>query len=548
MSTIPTVRIISPDLSRVFFTPHVTDIILDVLVNLCLLTLVRHSGADGVRVADKMMEDHPSPSKLSKHNSEPDVRDTAWKNNTTTIFESINERRVDDISLEYFYQPHTLSALVLSIAFVIYLAFTRNNDSLEENIWVGLLVAVFFFLLLSSLAFPNGPFTRPHPVIWRIVFGVSVLYLLLLLLLLFQNYQTVKSIMYWFYPDLKDFHIDSEKEYGVNCSDITWDRVKSHIDVFAWAHLTGWTMKALLIRHYGICWTISVTWEITEYYFAHLLPNFAECWWDALILDVVVCNGLGIWLGMKICEWFEMRTYKWESIKNIPTARGKIRRAVLQFTPASWTNFTWMDPNCTYKRIFAVTELVVLWQVTELNTFFLKHIFEAPPAHPLNIARICLVGVIVAPSLRQFYCYVTDTQCKRLGTQCWVFCAIMMTEALICVKFGLKLFKQTQIVNIVTWIVIQVRERIVSMSIIPNFFPLQFVMSIACVWLCARWAKRCFDKKHQISDKDEMDSLKTSSPSHARTRSLIEMVRGVNSSLSSQALKKRPKQQNGCST
>lgn len=32
---------------------------------------------------------------------------------------------------------------------------------------------------------------------------------------------------------------------------------------------------------------------MTEMVFAHLLPNFLECWWDALILDVLVCNGLG---------------------------------------------------------------------------------------------------------------------------------------------------------------------------------------------------------------------------------------------------------------
>jgi Phosphatidyl serine synthase len=49
--------------------------------------------------------------------------------------------------------------------------------------------------------------------------------------------------------------------------------------------------------------------------FAHLLPNFAECWWDALLLDVVICNGLGIWLGMFIARKLEMRNYRWESIK-----------------------------------------------------------------------------------------------------------------------------------------------------------------------------------------------------------------------------------------
>ncbi len=87
------------------------------------------------------------------------------------------------------------------------------------------------------------------------------------------------------------------------------------MDVFALAHFLGWAMKALLVRHYGLCWTISVTWEITEVAFAHLLPNFAECWWDSWVLDVLVCNGLGIACGMYVCYFLEMRTYQWESIK-----------------------------------------------------------------------------------------------------------------------------------------------------------------------------------------------------------------------------------------
>ena len=49
--------------------------------------------------------------------------------------------------------------------------------------------------------------------------------------------------------------------------------------------------------------------------FTHLLPNFAECWWDTLILDVLLCNGLGIWIGMVICRKLEMHDYHWESIK-----------------------------------------------------------------------------------------------------------------------------------------------------------------------------------------------------------------------------------------
>lgn len=54
---------------------------------------------------------------------------------------------------------------------------------------------------------------------------------------------------------------------------------------------------------------------IFRVFFAHLLPNFQECWWDALILDVLLCNGLGIAVGMLICRLLEMRVFHWESVK-----------------------------------------------------------------------------------------------------------------------------------------------------------------------------------------------------------------------------------------
>lgn len=40
-------------------------------------------------------------------------------------FSYINERPVDDISLEFFYKPHTITLLAVSIAAVIYTAFVR---------------------------------------------------------------------------------------------------------------------------------------------------------------------------------------------------------------------------------------------------------------------------------------------------------------------------------------------------------------------------------------------------------------------------------------
>lgn len=69
-------------------------------------------------------------------------------------------------------------------------------------------------------------------------------------------------------------HSVALQEYGVNCSDVNLERVWSHVDVFAASHFFGWIMKALLVRHYGILWTISVMWEITEVINHHMKTVF----------------------------------------------------------------------------------------------------------------------------------------------------------------------------------------------------------------------------------------------------------------------------------
>ncbi|XP_047239445.1 phosphatidylserine synthase 1 isoform X2 [Girardinichthys multiradiatus] len=348
-------------------------------------------------------------------------------------FRKINDQQVDDICLDFFYKPHTITLLTVAVLSLMYFAFTRDDEKSDINLRVGLLVVVSFFLVISVLAFPNGPFTRPHPAIWRMVF--------------------VKTLMYWLDPDLRCAKREADiMEYAINCTVITWERILSHFDIFAFGHFAGWAMKALLIRSYGLCWTISITWELTELFFMHLLPNFAECWWDQVILDILLCNGGGIWLGMAVCHFLEMRTYRWASIKEIHSTTGKIKRAVLQFTPASWTYVRWFDPKSSFQRLAGIYIFMILWQLTELNTFFLKHIFVFQASHPLSWCRILLVGFITAPTVRQYYAYLTDTQCKRVGTQCWVFGAIAFLEALACVKFGLDLFSKTQIWHVVLWL------------------------------------------------------------------------------------------------
>ncbi|CAJ0941402.1 unnamed protein product, partial [Mesorhabditis belari] len=393
-------------------------------------------------------------------------------------YQMINDRIVEDITLDFMYKPRTLTILSFFCAVLVYLAF-RNDTNADDNLYQGLLGALSLFLVVSALAFPNGPFIRPHPIVWRTIFGLSVAYMVLLQFCLFLTYDQIKAMLVYFDPVGLSAEKLVEKEYAVNCSDLSWARVWSHMDIFAVGHFLGWAMKALLIRHNNICWLISCAWEFTEVIFTHLLPNFEECWWDAIGLDIFLCNGLGIFVGLRISNFLSMKSFHWESIKDIKSTRGKVRRAVLQFTPESWSQNNWTDVYAI-KRTFAVFLFVMIWLITELNTFFLKHIFVIDTSHPVVFWRIILIALISAPSIRQYYAFATDPRVKRLGMQCWVYCAVCALEAAICIKVGRDQFQPAKLLLIAAWI----------------FF--MFAMTFATILLSVKWAERNKDLTKKV--------------------------------------------------
>ncbi|CAH8624457.1 unnamed protein product [Heterobilharzia americana] len=368
----------------------------------------------------------------------------------------IEQQKVDDITIGVFYRSRTLTVLAIIWSGLVYIAFSKSpTQPLPYNLYHAFIAVCVIFLLISVMIMPNGPFIRPHPAIWRIVFGASLLYFLCLVAVVFLRLDEARAVLIWVYPELKYMrHSDIlDKEYAVNCSQISLARVYSHMDIFAVAHFFGWLVKAILLRHHIIAWTLSINWEITEVAFSHILPNFSECWWDSLILDVLVCNGLGIQCGMWLCRWLEMRNYKWDSIRNIPGARGKLKRAFLQFTPRSWTHTRWLHPDSSILRSFLLSQLILVWQLAELNSFFLKHIFIVKPGHILTQSRLLLITLISAPAIRQYYLYVIDPHIKRVGSQLWLFIAIVLTEGLVCLKLGSEIFEKTVLWNLIYWVV-----------------------------------------------------------------------------------------------
>ncbi|CAG7822093.1 unnamed protein product [Allacma fusca] len=346
----------------------------------------------------------------------------------------------DDGTKSFFWRAHTLTVLFVIVTILFYVALVEEVvDDTQFNAKRGLVACIVFFISLALVITPDGPFLRPHPALWRLLFVVSIVYQIAMIFLLFQSAKDARQLLK---------HIDSslgeplaERSYSRSCiiydsnrTDDPFHNLKDKMDFFVPTHFFGWWLKTLIVRDWWMCTVISIMFEILEYTLEHQLPNFSECWWDHWILDALLCNGVGIFCGMKTLQRFQVRKYCWRGLWSIPGYRGKLRRIFGQFGPHSWIDFDW-KPTSSLGRWMAVLGITFVFLAAELNTFYLKFVLWVPPDHWLNLIR--LVGILLwgAVSLRETYQYLDDSDCQKFGRQSWTMLSIVCTEFLIVAKF-----------------------------------------------------------------------------------------------------------------
>uniref|UniRef100_A0A452TG41 Phosphatidylserine synthase n=1 Tax=Ursus maritimus TaxID=29073 RepID=A0A452TG41_URSMA len=229
-------------------------------------------------------------------------------------------------------RAHTLTVLFILTCVLGYVTLLEETPrDTAYNTKRGIVASILVFLCFGVTQAKDGPFSRPHPAYWRFWLCVSVVYELFLIFILFQTVQDGRQFLKYVDPRLGVPL--PERDYGGNCliydahneSDPfhnVWDK----LDGFVPAHFLGWYLKTLMIRDWWMCTIVSVMFEFLEYSLEHQLPNFSECWWDHWIMDVLVCNGLGIYCGMKTLEDITLR-YK-ETRRQKQQSRGDQGRAV----------------------------------------------------------------------------------------------------------------------------------------------------------------------------------------------------------------------------
>ncbi|XP_039122836.1 CDP-diacylglycerol--serine O-phosphatidyltransferase 1 isoform X2 [Dioscorea cayenensis subsp. rotundata] len=372
------------------------------------------------------------------------TNDTIQKPNCAKLHADIGEF---DPWTAWAYKPRTISMLLIGACLLIWASGALDPTSAASydcvtSVKRGIWAMIAVFLAYCLLQAPSTVLIRPHPAVWRLVHGMAVVYLVALTFLLFQNRDDARAFMKFLHPDLG---VElPERSYGADCRIYVPENPKSRFinvyetlfDEFVLAHIFGWWGKAIMIRNEPLLWVLSIGFELMELTFRHMLPNFNECWWDSIILDVLLCN----WFGMRTVRYFDGKTYEWVGISRQPSVFGKVKRTLGQFTPAQWDKDEWHPLQGPW-RFIQVSSLCVVFMTVELNTFFLKFCLWVPPRNPVVVYRLILWWLIAIPTIREYNSYLQDRKpVKKVGAFCWLSLAICIVELLICIKFGHGLF------------------------------------------------------------------------------------------------------------
>lgn len=177
-------------------------------------------------------------------------------------------------------------------------------------------VAVMF-VGLGAIHLPNTIMTRPISFAWRVLLALFILYIALVTYMMMLPLDHARAFLSVFDPELgkplgERSYADDCRVYTPENPDSSFANIKDAIlDCHFVAHFAGWWGKMIFMRDWYIAWICSILFEVCELTFRHWLPNFYECWWDHLFLDLFGCNLVGLILGYYTLQYFGVTTLKW---------------------------------------------------------------------------------------------------------------------------------------------------------------------------------------------------------------------------------------------
>ena len=300
--------------------------------------------------------------------------------------------------------------------------FTVGDTAARSKL--GIAVAIGAFCVFALCEFPDTLNRRPTPVFWRLVLLAGLCYMLGLAFLSFHTVDEARQYMRVLDPKLGVPL--PERSYAADCRVYTPEDPTSKfrnirdaiVDEFFIGHALGWYVKSMLFRDTGLSFFCSALFETMELTFRHILPNFYECWWDSIVLDLIITNTLGIVCGRLTLRLLGLREYNWIGYRpGQPWYRWEVFASPLRFI--------------RFVFLLAMTEVV------ELCVFTLKAHLWIPPPHWIVITRLFIVAFVVAAALNEYHKYVTVKSYTKWGPHSWVCIGIIFFEVLLTVKWNI---------------------------------------------------------------------------------------------------------------
>ena len=187
-----------------------------------------------------------------------------------------------------------------------------------------------------------------------------------------------------------------------------------------------------LFRDWQMCLTYSIAFEVVELSLVWLIPEFQECWWDSIFMDVLGANLLGMYLGRLTLNYLSCRSYDWEPLNTNAPFLTHMRHLLMKFTPYSWSEYSWpKDPKSWW--LSSVVWIGSLF--LELNSFFIIHGLLLRPSHWVNPVRQLLLGAQGAQAVPEWYEYVQGNT-ERIGHNCWLMFATAALEIVLGFRYG----------------------------------------------------------------------------------------------------------------
>ena len=298
-------------------------------------------------------------------------------------------------------------------------------------------------LYFGILFLPETSKTRPFQgFFWKVVQALAFTYALNVFFWCFFSKENLQFVLGNIYDSSLGKPLP-EKDYAADCRVFTPENptsymynITSNIDMFVLAHFLGWTFKVWIFRNSTLAWIMSIAFEIMEFTMEVWLPNFKECWWDHLLLDVFGCNLVGMLIGFYTMKKFRMRKIHWFLAPSAESEGlslwGKFKHA---FTSRDEyiknDKWHWLSELWTFNGVmcFMFTNLAL-----DLSYFFVKSQIAVPPPHWLFGIRIWILGFFCILAANDYYDYISERRLNSMTLPVFLIFFIVGTEWMLFYK------------------------------------------------------------------------------------------------------------------